>query len=173
MMPASGLSINLGESVDENQIKLLLAGIAVVGTILGIVAGAVANFITSRSTRRRSVYGAALPYRVARRGTGEEDALRERFHQLQEDLACHRGLIGSESKYVERSYTRLVNKVKADCRAPIKRAWGGALADDEAEKPTGEGLSPDISGFLRDVRCHLSPWPWRKVALWWSNRVAV
>lgn len=171
---------DVGGTVDDNQIKLLLAGIAVVGTLLSVVVGAVVSSVNARSMRRRAEYGEALksvvawaemPFRVRRReGTAEDRELRERFHQLQEDLACHRGLIGSESKYVERSYARLVREVKAKCEQPSKDAWARTLTDEDAADLTGSDIDRDVAEFLQDVRRHLSPWPWRKFALAWHNR---
>lgn len=144
--------------------------------ITAAIVGVLATYIHNKSSRRREMYGQAIrsvvgwtemPHRVRRRGDDEGPGLRERFHQLQEELACHRGLIGSESKYVERSYIRLVAAAKRVAKEPIRVAWadpGEGSPDEELD------LSSEIAAFLRDVRAHLSPWPWQKLALSYRNR---
>jgi hypothetical protein len=116
---------------------------------------------------------AEMAYRVKRRSPGQDDELRDRFHGLQEDLACHQALIGSESKYVERSYSKLIAKVKKDHVELIRQAWAGALPDSDTADTGGPDLADEVARFTRDVRHHLSPWPWRKAALSWRNRKGV
>jgi hypothetical protein len=175
--------------VSDDQVKIIVAGTAATATILAVVIGVLANYLSTRTTRRRSAYAEALkavvawsemPYRVSRRSPEDTAALVERFHELQQDLAYYRGLLGSESKYIERSYARLVRNVKEATQAPIKAAWAvdlGQLADrateaaEDADASTPQwSVDPDVSAFLGDVRRHLSPWPWRRWALAWRNR---
>lgn len=162
--------------MSEDDIKLLTAGVALLSTLLGVVAGALTTYFTNRGARRRNIYGDAvrtvvawseMPHRVRRRGEGEDAALREQFHRLQEEFACHRGLIGSESSRMERSYLRLTRAVKAKTADPLRLAWDDDL--DPSDVSWAE-LDPEISEFLTDVRAHVSPWPWRKVTLWWRAR---
>jgi hypothetical protein len=70
--------------------------------------------------------------------------------------------------YMKRSYDTLTRAVKATTADPIKEAWadgvrplpGNALASD-----TFPDIDAELDDFLADVRSHLSPMPWRKLAL--------
>jgi hypothetical protein len=147
---------------------------------------ALSAYLAAKRERRRRLYGDSfraacawceMLYRIRRRSAegGSEYLLVYRFHDLQEDLDFYVGWIGSESKYMQRSYEQLVQAVKTATREPISRAWSGPI------RPPCEGTlkdddHPDLvaakNRFLADVRSHLSPWPWRKIAVALRNRPA-
>jgi hypothetical protein len=143
---------------------------------------ALAAYLAGKRERRRALYSEAVKaavaweemlFRVRRRSAGEERELVDHFHELQDDLTYHRAWVGSESKYMKRSYDRLTTEVKRATAALITKAWaqplrappGNALPDDEFPV-----LAPVVDGFLSDVRSHLSPWVWRKLAVAYRNR---
>ena len=146
------------------------------------VLGALSAYFASKRERRRLVYSEAVKsatswhemlYRVRRRHSGQEVDLVDRFHELQDELSFHHAWIGSESRYMKRSYDRLVAGSKERTAALIVAAWdapirpipGNALPDDK---------HPDLSdltdAFLLDVRSHLSPIFLRKISVMWRNR---
>ena len=151
-------------------------------TLIVAITSLLAAYLSSKRERRRTLYSEAvrsvlgwneMVYRVRRRGAGQERELIERFHDLQDQLAFYRAWIGSESNIMKRSYDRLVTGVKENTEPLITSAWaadvraipGNSLPDDEHPE-----LSDFTDNFLRDVRSHLSPWPWRKIAVRWRNR---
>lgn len=156
------------------------AELAAASAIFVVILGATTANLRSRSDRRRETYASSLRtvvawtemlYRVRRRTPESTGVLVDRFHQLQEELTFHQGLIGGESKYMARSYNRLVKQAKDSIFEGVKAAWaqepGARSSSEDAALPD---ITTDIEAFLRDVRSHLSPWPHRKVALVWRNR---
>jgi|NGEPerStandDraft_6_1074524.scaffolds.fasta_scaffold75278_2 hypothetical protein len=158
---------------------------AVIGASATFAVGAItagAAYLASKRDRRRNLYGEAVKvavgwkeqlYRVRRRAEGAEREIINDFHRLQDSLAYHQAWIGSDSLYMKRSYDHLVTGVKARTESLITAAW------DEPIRPSpGNARSEDshpaindlVDDFLSDVRSHLSPWPWRKVAVRWRNR---
>jgi len=139
-----------------------------------------AYFATKRE-RRRILYGQAVQvilkwnemvYRVRRRDPSEGRELIHSFHELQESLSYYQAWVASESKYLDRSYMRLVKAVKDECQPLIHAAWsevrelpGFTLPGDVHPDPSAE-----VERFMTDVRSHLSPWPWRRLALAYRNR---
>lgn len=166
--------------MDATETSMWAASIAATTTIAAVLIGALATQVAGSQNRRRSTYGDALrtvvawtemPHRLRRRSVDHGVELTGRFHTLQEDLAYHQGRIGSESKFVERSFTRLITAAKEATRAPIDRAWADPLVDSLAPESVDRvNIADDIELFLRDVRAHLSPWPWRKIGLAHRNR---
>lgn len=156
--------------------QVALASVAVVA-----VSGLSAYLATKRE-RRRVLYGQAVQailkwnemvYRVRRRDPTEDRDLVHTFHDLQENLSYYQAWIASESKYMDRSYSRLVKAIKDECEQPIIAAWkqvravpGGAVEGDAHPKPTVQ-----VDLFMADVRSHLSPWFWRRFALAYRNRM--
>jgi len=151
-------------------------------TIVVAVLGALAAYFASQRERRRLLYGDAVAaisswvemlYRVRRRSKGQFGELDSMFHDRQEKILYYEAWIGSESKYLARSYRRLVSSVKAATAEPIREAWDAEIrpVPRNAEK---DDLHPDISRdvdeFLADLRSHLSPFFPRKLALAWRNR---
>lgn len=139
-------------------------------------------YLSSKRDRRRAIYADAVKaavsweemlYRVRRRDKTQTRELINQFHSLQDDLAYHRAWIGSESRYLKRSYNRLVENIQEEFRPLISKAWDAPL-----RKPPGDKLPddvcPDVSAhidsFLADVRSHLSWQPWRKGSMMWRNR---
>jgi hypothetical protein len=168
----------------QNEKDLLVVGIPAAATIVVGIIAALAAYLASKRERRRALYSEAIKaavgwqemlYRVRRREEGQERELISRFHDLQDQLTYYQAWVGSESAYMRRSYDELVGGVKALTEKSITKAW------DEPVRPLpGNSLSsddhPDVGPltdrFLRDVRSHLSPWPWRKLAARSRNRDA-
>lgn len=144
-------------------------------------ASGLSAYLATRRERRRKIYGEAVQtilkwnemvYRVRRRDAADARELINSFHALQESLTYYEAWIASESKYMDRSYSRLVNGVKEKAQPLIQAAWtevreppGSARPDDVHPDP-----SSDVVKFMADVRSHLSPWPWRRFALAHRNR---
>jgi hypothetical protein len=143
---------------------------------------ALAAYLASKRERQRALYSEAVKaavaweemlFRVRRRGEGQERELVQRFHDLQDDLTYHQAWVGSESKYMKRSYDKLVTDVKNGTAELITKAWeqplrpvpGNAVPYDDIPNVT-----PSIDIFLGDVRSYLSPLFWRKLAVAWRNR---
>ncbi len=166
----------------ESDHTVLIAVIAASGAVaVVLLAGLIAYFAAKRD-RRRLVYSDAVKtavawkemlYRVRRREAGQERELISLFHELQDKLQYYEAWVGSESKYMRRSYDRMIAAIKKKTLPLIQGAW----AEDVRPVP-GNAIEadkhPDINDsvqlFLRDVRSHLSPQPWRKLAMWWRNR---
>ncbi|WP_338773068.1 hypothetical protein V7968_16460 [Nocardia vulneris] len=160
--------------------KLLVAGVAAVSAVIVAVLSASFSRASAQRDRRRQMYGEAfraalewreMLYRVRRRDNTEEGerAVIDKFHDLQERLDYYEGWIGSESKYMRRSYQKLIREAKSVTRDYIRDAWdnpgrrGNANANDEHPM-----ISINVQDrFLRDVRHHLSlqPWRWPLVAV--------
>jgi hypothetical protein len=152
-------------------------------TAIGVAClSALAAYLAGKRDRRRTLYSEVtkaavaweeMLYRVRRRSPGRERELVDRFHELLDDLTYHKAWVGSESRYIGRSYDTLTRGVKSATASLIIKAWsepvrplpGGALPGDEFPE-----VSPLVDAFLSDVRSHLSPWPWRKLAVVWRNR---
>lgn len=155
------------------------------GTLLLALLRALGTTITQRRERERELFGAAykaamawreMLYRVRRRLDGEESdqALIDRFHELQEQIDYHEGWIASESPSMKRSYCRLVKEVKDKTRDPIRHAWQEPERRDPADAVLDGDVHPDLDEvrerFLKDVRQHLSLWLLPKLCVWSRNR---
>ncbi|BBX31722.1 hypothetical protein MMAG44476_18142 [Mycolicibacterium mageritense DSM 44476 = CIP 104973] len=161
-------------SLTDNDIKLIVGASAAVSALsVAFLSAALARIFAQRD-RRRQMYGEAfrtalawheMVYRVRRRdNTDEHDrVLVDKFHELQERLDYYEGWIGSESKYMRRSYRKLVNAEKSSTASDLNVAWDKpgkkGNADSEDNHPAVERAIRD--GYLRDVRGHLSLQPWR------------
>jgi len=166
----------------DSEHALVVAGIAAGASLLVAFLAALFAYLATKRDRRRVLYGEALRaaltwqemvYRVRRRRDGAESALMERFHDMHDQLAYYQGWIGSESKYMERSYRRLVSRIKSGTEPLITAAWGESirpLPANSNESDQHEDFRPDVERFLNDVRSHLSPLPWRKLAAVARNR---
>ena len=162
----------------SNEIAIL--GMAT--TVLVAILSALAAYLASKRDERRTLYSEAVQsivgwkemvYRVRRRTDEQTSDLVAAFHDYQDKLSYFQAWIAGESKYMSRSYARLVRDIKSKTEPLIREAWeqpvrpvpGHALATDE---------HPDISlatdAFAADLRSHLSPLPWRKLAVGWRNR---
>lgn len=161
---------------------ILVTAIGSSTTIVVAATGAIAAVAGSRRERRRLLYGEAVKealcwteqlYRVRRRQAGHEAELDRAFYELQRSLAYHHAWIGGESLAMQRSYALLVERVKCETAALIAAAW------EQPVRPIGNARPGDahpdttvaVARFLADVRGHLSPWPWRKAAVAWRNRL--
>lgn len=161
---------------------LIVAGIAAGATIgAALIAAIAASFATIRG-RRRVLYGEAykaalgwteMLYRVRRRSGADDAAIIERFHDLQESLTFHEGWIASESKFVARSYRRLVQSVKTATEPLIRQAWNEDVRLSPGNATTADAhptFDAEADSFLKDVRGHLSMWQFRKIAVYWRNK---
>jgi hypothetical protein len=161
----------------------LPAVIAAAGATVVALITATAAFFASKRDRRRQLYGEAyraamawreMLYRVRRRQADKTSELIDRSHDIQEQIYYYTGWIGSESKLLQRSYIRLVQKVKSETKGPLQVAWetqppeGVHWRSLEAETHPNVELAADQ--FLRDVRNHLSAWQVPKLLLVWRNR---
>jgi hypothetical protein len=162
----------------SNEIAIL----GITTTVVVALLSALAAYLASKRERRRVLYSEAaqailswkeMLYRVRRRSDDQARDLISTFHDLQDKLTFYEAWIGSESKYMSRSYKRLVKAIKSKTESLIRDAWkqptrkvpGDALPSDQHPD-----LSADVDSFLQDVRSHLSPLFWRKGALAYRNR---
>jgi hypothetical protein len=160
--------------------EVALCGVA--ATLIVAVIGALAAYLAAKRERRRALYAEAVQviaswkemlYRVRRRKTDDDPDLVGQFHGLQDKLTYYCAWIATESKYMSRSYSRLVQQVKAATDALIQQAWDESVRSGSG-KAKPDDVHPDIGNYLddfaRDCRSHLSPFPWRKIAVAWRNR---
>lgn len=106
---------------------IIAAWIALVSALLvALLSAFIARVLVGRD-RRRHMYGEAfraslerreIVYRVRRRdnATDHDRGLINRYHELQERLDYYEGWIGSESRYMPRSFKRLVKAVRVATR---------------------------------------------------------
>jgi hypothetical protein len=173
--------------VTRDNVALFAALITATVTSLVAVLTIASGYLAEKRLRRRTLYGEAYKSAMTwvemvsrvrrRRGSSESDSeLIDRFHTLQEDLLFHKGWIGSESVYMQRSFDRLVSDVKSRSASMIRDAWeAGPL-----EKPASSLADLEFANveqiaeeFLRDVRHHLSPLQLPKLAVAWRNRLSL
>jgi hypothetical protein len=153
------------------------------GALLALLRAAV-RVASDAQDRRRRLYSKAykdamawreMVYRVRRRTGGEETdrALIERFHKLQERIDYYEGWTASESRWMGRSYCRLVNAIKEKCAGPLRDAWTEGERRPPADGSRGEDVHPNLTKerevFLKDVRNHLSLWLFPKLFVVWRN----
>jgi hypothetical protein len=146
-------------------------------------AGIVYSNITSRANaerqRRRELYSSAIVgvlvwpedvYRLRRRAPdGSEDrVLVQRFHAQQESMTSYQSLLSLESPELGRAYRVFVAAVKKECKEHIITAWSNPGRDPMLPTPTDD-KNPNTEAaartFERDVREHLSRWPWVRCQL--------
>jgi hypothetical protein len=162
--------------------EIALVGSAV--TVVVALVSALTAYLATKRERRRILYSEAVQaiigwtemlYRVRRRGADEARELVHTFHDLQDKLSYYEAWIGSESKYMSRSYSRLVRGVKFVTMPLIQKAWDSPVRPEPGNS-TPDDVHPDLSiaveEFLADVRSHLSPTVVRKFALAYRNRSA-
>lgn len=170
-------------TLEPPQATVIAAGVALASAVsVALLSAFIARVFVGRD-RRRQMYGEAfraalewreMLYRVRRRdNTKEHDRdIIDRFHELQERLDFYEGWIGSESKYLRRSFKRLVKASKDATQSDIQAAWDKRGKSGNAE-PGDSHPSIDqrvMDGYLRDVRGHLSLQLWRWAAVAWRNR---
>ncbi|WP_372507559.1 type I restriction-modification system subunit M N-terminal domain-containing protein [Mycolicibacterium doricum] len=157
--------------------------IALVSAVLVAVLSAFIARVLIGRDRRRQMYGEAfrvalewreMVYRVRRRDNSKEHdrVLIDRFHELQERLDYYEGWIGSESRYMRRSFRRLVTVIKGATKGDLQTAWEARGRSGNADPDTNHPKIPSsaMDNYLLDVRSHLSLQPWRWPAVWWRNR---
>lgn len=167
----------------DTQATLIAAGIAALSAVMvTLISAFIARVYVGRD-RRRQMYGEAfraalewreMVYRVRRRGNTRESqrAVIDKFHELQEQLDFYEGWIGSESKYMRRSFERLVTVAKDATQADIQAAWEKPGKKSNADPDDHHPIIDQavVNGYLRDVRGHLSLQPGRWIAVAWRNR---
>jgi hypothetical protein len=175
--------IQLAE-MSTSETALVAAGITAAASLAVGVIGALSAYFSSKRDRRRGLYGEAtksalawreMLYRVRRRQHGDEAGLVTQFHELQDQLTYYTCWIASESKYMARSYEKLVSGTKAATDPYIAEAWKDPIRSLPGDgKPDDEhpNLTSLTEAFLADVRSHLSPIFVRKLAVAWRNRRA-
>ncbi len=175
---------NTAPALTETERALVVAAIAAAASLFAVTITAIAAYLATKRDRRRTLYGEAFKvalgwqemlYRVRRRQPDDGPALLKKFHELQENLTYYQGWIGSESKYMERSYRRLVRAVKQGTEQHIVDAWAAptrAIPGQALPEDSHPQFDLEADEFLRDVRGHLSLQPWRKLAVVWRNRKA-
>ena len=154
-------------------------------TVSVAVLGGFVAYLATKREHRRQLYSEAvraavawqeLLYRVRRRSDDDERDLVHRFHDAQHELSFFEAWVASDSKYMARSFERLVTAVKTETGSLIQEAWrteprsvsAGASPDDKHPN-----LTEERAAFMADVRSHLSPLLWRRLALVWRNREGV
>ena len=161
-------------TLNDNEVKLIVAASAAVSAVsVAFISAALARIFAQRD-RRRQMYGEAFRtalewretvYRVRRRDNtpAHDRELVDKFHDLQERLDFYEGWIASESRFIRRSYMKLVNAAKSATREELRAAWDTpgqtGNADPGDAHPSISSAAKD--GFLRDVRGQLSLQPWR------------
>jgi hypothetical protein len=155
---------------------LAIAVPAATAVIVAVLA-ALAAYMAAKREQRRALYSEAIKvavgweemlFRVRRRREGQEQDIVDRFHELQDNLTYHRAWVGTDSKYMKRSYDGLTRAVKIAMAEPIKQAWADGIRPIPGNAIPGDGfpnVDAHLDRFLADVRSHLSPLPWRKLAV--------
>jgi hypothetical protein len=101
------------------QSEIAILGIAM--TLVIAIIAALAAYLASMREQRRNLYSEAIQavvswkemlYRIRRRESGQEREIIDLFHKLQDELSYYESWIVSESKYMSRSYLRLVQDVE-------------------------------------------------------------
>lgn len=164
------------------ETDILVAGIPAAATIIVGLLAALTAYLANKRESRRQLYSEAVKaavawdemlYRVRRRASEEERELVNRFHDVQCQISYYCAWVGSESKFMKRSYDRLVREIKAATQDLITAAWEEEVRPIPGNALDGEAhpnISPLVEAFLKDVRSQLSPWPWRKIAVRWRNQ---
>jgi hypothetical protein len=155
---------------------LAIAVPAATAVIVAILA-ALTAYMSAKREQRRALYSEAIKvavgweemlFRVRRRREGQEQDLVDRFHELQDNLTYHRAWVGTDSKYMKLSYDALTGAVKSAMAEPIKQAWADGIRPipgDAISSDSFPNVDAHLDRFLADVRSHLSPLPWRKIAV--------
>jgi hypothetical protein len=159
--------------------------IAILGmatTVVVALFSALAAYLAAKRDSRRSLYSEAVQvivswkemlYRIRRRTDSQVPDLVSAFHDKQEKLSYYEAWIGGESKYMSRSFRRLVRGIKEKIEPLILEAWDAPVRPAPGKALKGDA-HPDIShlvdAFTADLRSHLSPLPWRKIAVAYRNR---
>ena len=153
---------------------------AVAPVAAALVAAAVAIYLNAlgrkreEDGRRRTLYGQAFRtvlewqegvYRVRRRATdaSQDQQIAEHFHELQERLGYYQGWLGTESWELSAAYRAFSKAVTDECCPLIQDAWAAPGRGPAAPTPSGDRhpkIDDASAQFLRDVRDHLSRWPW-------------
>jgi hypothetical protein len=178
----AALDLLLLAKTHSSDHSLSVAVIGAVATVSVALVGGLAAYFSSKRDRRRQLYGEAvraamawqeLLYRVRRRAEDESRELVHRFHEAQDQLTYFQAWMASDSKYMSRSYDRLVKDVKAETIGLIREAWQAPVRAIPGDAQPGD-RHPDLDAarqrFMTDVRSHLSPLPWRRAAMAWRNR---
>lgn len=168
--------------LSDAEVTLVVAAVAVAGSLLVAAIGAWVSLAGKRREERRRLYGESVRaartwveilYRVRRRRDGQDEKLVEIGHEAQEEITFYQGWIGSESAYMGKSYQCLVSAVKAATRDLITDAWNSPIRPSPGNAIDGDqhpDVQQQLDEFLKDVRSHTSAVPVRKIGVWWRNR---
>jgi hypothetical protein len=159
-----------------------IAIVAASTTIIVAIIAAWSAYMAGKADRRRALYSEAtqaiiawkeMLYRVRRRASGQETEIITAFHDLQSRLDYSDAWIGSESKFMSRSYKQLVKAIKSETEVMIQDAWKGEIRAVPGDAQTGDQhptIDQAVEIFLRDVRAHLSPSPVRRWCMMYRNK---
>jgi hypothetical protein len=154
---------------------VLGAAIAATLSLCGVIYVNAVGRKRENDARRRDLYSnayrAALEwcegvYRVRRRkpdGTQDHELV-ERFHDLQERIAFHEGMLSTESEELGKAFGELLQAVMSECKPLLQLAWGQpgrAPSDPTPDDEKNPDLREAKASFCRAVRKHMAPW-WKK-----------
>lgn len=154
------------------QPTVIAAGVALVGTLVGLLASA---WHASRARKREHFANAfaavadywEFPYVVRRRRHDEPAAERVRISEalraVQRDISFHQAWVTAESPEVARHYAALVQTTREVMGTQIHDGWlAPPPRTDEHMNIPGirrDGLAEATDAYLAAVRDHLSVWP--------------
>ena len=175
--PGEGVTQAVTE-VQQVNLPWPLIGAAVTGAVslLIFVVTNWRNGQRERLARSREVFSRAyvavqeykeFPYVIRRRRKEAPDEERVRIstelRRVQSDLAFYSAWLRTESRHVHRSYTGLLEQVRAVAGAAMQEAWlEPPIEDDSGMNMPDLGLSalaPYESVYLDEVVHHLTFWP--------------
>lgn len=171
--------------MDDSNVRFLIFVVAAAATVIASLITTYVARAAAIKERRRALYGEAIQaavswnellYRVRKRRDNKEHAreITEKFHETQDRLAYYQGWVASESKYLARSYRRLIARIKTETEPLIQQAWSEPVRKTKdlakSDGDTHSDVHKFVDAFVQDVRSHLSLLPWRKLAVAWRNR---
>lgn len=173
--------------MEESDLRFLIFIVAAAATIIATLITTYASRSAATKERRRVLYGEAIQaavswnellYRVRRRRDNKEHAreIIEKFHDAQDRLSYYQGWVASESRYLARSYRRLVSHIKTETEPLIQQAWNQPVRKlSDLTSSNGDShpnIDAQVDHFVCDIRSYLSWQPWRKLAVAWRNRAS-
>jgi hypothetical protein len=135
-----------------------IGGIAVAVAGTAFVGSLVTNWQSARQHRKETVAGAIrsalrrkeMYYRVRRRrADGSDDvALRDLFHDVQEENDQYASLLDIEAPWLGDAYRRFLSALKVELQPFMASAWAGNNAGGASVQLAGEG-QPDVDQLAR------------------------
>ncbi len=114
---------------------IVVAGIGVLGVIVGALVSAIMTRWSEAVARRRAGYAACvkalvaygeLPYRIRRRTSDNAEELSRLAnlgHDIQEDLRCQRAWVRSENRWVGERLDEVVDNMRTHIGPASREAW--------------------------------------------------